>query len=404
MKVVHITTWLHGGAGIAALRLHLELLNQGIESHIISLANTTIPQVNNHHPVLEHQTSLYEKIFNKFGIRLNSAYRNTHRLKQLNGEYEIVTFPDTDYRIENIDIVKSADVIHLHWIANFINYKTFFSKLKNKKIVWTLHDLNPMQGIFHYKNDEFNNPSFGGLNKHAYNQKMKAIQKVRNLTYVCLNNWMLDQLNTGTKASFHKADVIPNIINEKDFFADAKSMEKSGSLLNFLLIACDVNNYRKGFDLALEALSRLKNKDKVTIFIVGKGETTIPKGIKTNMIGALYDIKELRSIYNECEYLIIPSREDNLPNTMAEALLCGTAVISFKIGGMANHIVNGANGFLIDPYNVEKMAKQIDHIIENRIILSRNQISKKAHQIFSQTNIHKYTTLYKDLMNEKLAL
>ncbi|WP_343531514.1 glycosyltransferase [Pedobacter sp.] len=400
MKVVHITTWLHGGAGIAALRLHRELLNQGIDSHIISLANTTIPQVDNHHPVLKRQTKLHEKVFNKFGIRLNSAYRNAHRLKQLNGEYEIVTFPDTDYRIENIEVIKNADVIHLHWIANFINYKTFFSKLKHKKIVWTLHDLNPIQGIFHYKNDEFNNPSFGGLNKLAYKQKMEAIQKIKNLTYVCLNNWMLDQLKSGINISHCKAEVIPNIINEKDYFVDSKSAKNSGCSLNFLLIAENVNNHRKGFDLALATLSKLRHKEKVAIFIVGKGEIPVSKEIKVNIIGTVNDTERLREIYNECEYLILPSREDNLPNTMVEALLCGTGIISFKIGGMTDHILNNVNGFAIEPYDVDQMAKQIDYIIEKKIILSRHQISNQAHQIFSQINIQKYIKLYKGSMDE----
>jgi len=399
MKVVHITTWLHGGAGIAALRLHLELLNQGIDSHIISLANTTAPQVRNHHPVLVRQTKLHEKIFNKFGIRLNSAYRNAHRLKQLKGEYEIVTFPDTDYRIENIEFIKNADVIHLHWIANFINYKTFFSKLKHKKIVWTLHDLNPIQGIFHYKNDEFNNPSFGGLNKLAYKQKMEAIQKIKNLTYVCLNNWMLDQLSSMINTSNCKAEVIPNIINEKDYFVDSKSAKNSRSSLNFLLIADNINNHRKGFDLALAALSKLRHKDKVAIFIVGRGEIPVSKEIKVNTIGAIYETEKLREIYNKCEYLILPSREDNLPNTMVEALLCGTGVISFKVGGMADYILNNINGFAIEPYDVNQMAEQIDYIIENKIILSRNLISDRAHQTFSQTKIHEYIKVYRNLMN-----
>ncbi|GAB1462911.1 glycosyltransferase [Pedobacter sp.] len=401
MKVVHITTYLHGGAGIAAIRLHLELLNQGIDSHIISLANTTVSQVDNHHPVSVRQTKFHEKVLNKFGIRLNSAYRNAHRLKQLKGEYEIVTFHDTDYRIENIEVIKNADIIHLHWIAGFVNYNSFFKKLANKKIVWTLHDLNPIQGIFHYKNDEIINKSFEDLNSQVFHKKMTAIRSARNLHFICLNSWMKRELNK-VMGSNVSSTILPNVVNEKEFYLEEPIVRPNA--INLLLIADNINNPRKGIDLVIKSLKKLKHKDKIKIYVAGRGNLVFPRDIEVVPLGSIGDTATLRKVYNQCDYLLLPSREDNLPNTMVEALLCGTAVISFKVGGMTDHILKNVNGFTIVPYDVNQMAEQIDYITENNFTLSKDKISEQAHQTFSQTNIHKYINLYKELMNEKLAL
>ena len=52
--------------------------------------------------------------------------------------------------MEDHPIVRSADIINLHWVAGFIDYATFFKRLSGKRIFWTVHDMNPFLGGFHY--------------------------------------------------------------------------------------------------------------------------------------------------------------------------------------------------------------------------------------------------------------
>jgi glycosyltransferase involved in cell wall biosynthesis len=59
----------------------------------------------------------------------------------------------------------------------------------------------------------------------------------------------------------------------------------------------------------------------------------------------------LNRIYNSSDYFIIPSIEDNLPNTVSESLLCGTPVIGFNVGGIPEMIINNQNGFLVNSEN-----------------------------------------------------
>lgn len=96
-------------------------------------------------------------------------------VQKFSSKFEIATYPESLYRIEEHPLVKEADIVHLHWVANFLNYPTFFKKIQ-KPIIWTLHDMNPFQGLFHYKNDEMN------LEKELGNIDNKILKKKLNLS------------------------------------------------------------------------------------------------------------------------------------------------------------------------------------------------------------------------------
>ena len=50
-------------------------------------------------------------------------------------------FSDADLAGE--PLIQKADVVNLHWVAGILNYDAIRSALKDKIIVWTLHDMNP---------------------------------------------------------------------------------------------------------------------------------------------------------------------------------------------------------------------------------------------------------------------
>ena len=50
--------------------------------------------------------------------------------------------------------------------------------------------------------------------------------------------------------------------------------------------------------------------------------------------GHLQDDLSLRALYSAADVMVIPSRQDNLPNTGLEAHACGTTVVAFNTGGL----------------------------------------------------------------------
>ena len=150
MKIVHISTSDKGGAGIAALRLHKGLLQQNVDSSFLSLFGSGTGETNSEFNINPSvQLSNLQKIKRKFGLPVTQVERNLRMLKGIKGDYEIFSFPFSDFQIEQHPLVQSADIINLHWVAGLINYPSFFKFIK-KPVVWTLHDMNPFMGGFHY--------------------------------------------------------------------------------------------------------------------------------------------------------------------------------------------------------------------------------------------------------------
>ena len=139
MRVLHITAYITGGAGIAVKRLHEALLEKGIDSKILclfALQENLTPEI-----YQIHQTrSFASRVLSKLKLDKNSRLT-----KGLQGDYEAFTFPYSPYKVHLHPLVSQADIIHLHWIADFVDIPSFLSVVK-KPMVWTAHDLNPILG------------------------------------------------------------------------------------------------------------------------------------------------------------------------------------------------------------------------------------------------------------------
>ena len=215
MKVVHISTSKHGGAGIAAFRIH-EALNKFGEIDSYFLQRTENDDIVNNTYQIKAETKK-ENFLSKVKRRLNRTndleYRNKRNEINKSRNFEIATFPESSFRIEDHPLIKDADIIHLHWVADFLNYPTFFKRIK-KPIVWTLHDMNPFQGLFHYKNDEINNEeTLGDFDKKILKEKIKSIHKNKNINIITLCNWMHEESSKSEAFKKYTHSIIPNFID-----------------------------------------------------------------------------------------------------------------------------------------------------------------------------------------------
>lgn len=402
MKIVHISTSINGGAGKAAYRLHEALLKKKFDSTFIYLDNVKKKDINLL-AVKEFKPNLIHKILNKIGFPIVNSHKNYNNYKDKNGEYEILTFPETDYRLENLDILKSADIIHLHWVANFINYPTFFKRLRDKKIFWTLHDMNPLLGIFHYKNDVIRNCiNFEILENKAKIIKHSEILSHPKIKFICLCHWMSETLLNTPLLGKIKQIVIPNILDKNEFKSTEKHIAKKELNLNsqkttLLFIADKIANYRKGFDILLGALNKIKNKNDYQLIVVGKTEALTNTGIETKCYNYVSSVDDLSLIYSASDVLIIPSREDNLPNTMVEALLCGTPVIGFQIGGLKDYIIPQFSGLLSLECSENSLLETINLFNRTKESYNQKEIRNFAIENFDlNKNLNRYIEVYKD--------
>jgi glycosyltransferase involved in cell wall biosynthesis len=96
----------------------------------------------------------------------------------------------------------------------------------------------------------------------------------------------------------------------------------------------------------------------------------------------------------------MPSRSENLPNTIIESLACGTPVVAFRVGGIPDLIDHKVNGYLAEPFDTEDLARGIAWVLEDpeRHARLRAAARAKAEREYEMTHIaRRYLALYEDI-------
>lgn len=403
IKVLHISTHKIGGAGNAAYRLHLAL-NETKEISSKFLYRSEEPSnISTEQNITSKKHTLLHRIANKLGIPLLAWHKNRKIIDSHKGNYEKISFPENDFEVEKHPWVKEADIIHLHWISDFVNYTTFFKVLKNKPMVWTLHDMNAFKGLFHYQDDENRNKEvFRGINQKINELKFKAIKNVSNLELVCPSNWLAKKANQSSLFLNKKIHIIPYSLPEKWFILNNKEAAQQKfnldtKLITFLFVALDIDIERKGIQLLMDALSLIP-KQSIQCLVVGNRDYNFgeQKVVKT---GYIADENDMIEAYAAADVYILPSKEDNLPNVMLEAFAQGKPVISYKNGGMAEWIKDGFNGYLCKNINVEELVEKINLFTKQPHVFNKEAINEFAISHFLPIHQSKgYEEVYKKLM------
>jgi glycosyltransferase involved in cell wall biosynthesis len=404
MKIVQISVSPMGGAGIAAYRLHKSLLNNGINSLFICQDAGSYKNDADVIEVKPRGFSLIHRVVRKLRQIIGGSNFSAE-LEKHPGHYEIATWPETNYLVELEKAILDADIIHLHWVSGFVNYLTFFKKLKHKKIVWTLHDMNPFMGIFHYKGDQLRNPGLKKIDQKAIEIKSAAFKNI-DLQIVVLSNWMLEEAITNPVFKGFNYTNIPNGVDCNIFKpVDRKLAREKLNIPEedcvILVVSERVDNYRKGIDILLEALSSVQSKIPVRIISVGKGELNL-SGTNTNYtaLGPIYNEKELANVYTASNLFVIPSREDNLPNVMLEAFACGIPVLGFPIGGVKQYVIPFQTGLLAEDISATALNNALEQFLLNRDRFSSLLISEYAQNKFNNNLLaDNHLRFYKSLLN-----
>jgi len=86
---------------------------------------------------------------------------------------------------------------------------------------------------------------------------------------------------------------------------------------------------------------------------------------RVRFLGVQHDQSKIAAIYAACDALLIPSHEDNLPNTMLEALATGTPVVAYRVGGVPDMVHEGSTGSLVERGDTAGLAKALATLLES---------------------------------------
>ncbi len=423
MKILHISTQKKGGAANAAIRIHELLIRNGISSTFLSLEQSDL-FVSNHvlydgvyntddlvYPELTLKNLIKEKFFKSFSksnnlkkLKQHEKYKFTTPLK--NNEFSnftLFSYPHTIYDITTSTAYKEADIIHLHWVANFIDYPSFFSKI-DKPIVWTLHDENPYLGGFHYQDDVTRNLLTHGLKENEFaNLKAFYIEKISKISIVSPSYWIANKARSSQVFKGKRVEVIRNTLDsnifkprDKFYSRDLFSLPQNKKII--LVASHDLSIHRKGVSFVLDLINE-KKLDKY--FFVFAGSNL--KINKTNVIslGSITDEILMSCLYSAADFFLLPSLLDNLPNTLLESLFCGTPVIAFKIGDFEQIFNENEIGVLVDKGDVDGLKSVLHSILINSINFDSHHIVQIANKLFSEIKtVNSYIKEYNLLIDE----
>jgi glycosyltransferase involved in cell wall biosynthesis len=367
VKVAHLTTTLMGGAGIAAVRMSKALNEVGVDSHVITQRASNA------------ETSFISKTTSVLQRNLVQSRNDL-----------ITTFSVNSI---NASDLSQYDILHIHSIYNLINSKRLLKLADSKPLVITLHDQRSFTGGCHYSGDckghideciscPLVRPLF---RKHVVSERgqWKLISNHESVRFISPSSWLANEAKKSGIAN-NKLRIIRNPIPRMKFDGFGIAKKKHGiSQDEFVIgfVATQLQNPLKGLNDLISAVNKVHGMSsrKIILLLVGSGHFS-SKGCKaeTKTITNLDD-SSLNAIYSSMDLLVVPSKQDNAPNVIAEALMCGVPVIGSLAGGIPELLEPFDLPFL-DTTNYDLLSETILQFIEAPI--NGAAISTHASELF----------------------
>ncbi|MDD4777382.1 MAG: glycosyltransferase family 4 protein [Fermentimonas sp.] len=400
---------INGGAAIASYRLMNALRSEGLNVRML------VSDKKSDNPNVVQIGSRYKNQWNFYRER-GEIFLHNH----LSKEYLFdVSIASSGVSITELEEFRDADVIHLHWInQGMLSIKEIDKILHSgKKVVWTMHDMWPFTGICHHAGNCNNyekacgvcpylsNPSERDLSNYIFKKKKKAYSK-GNITFVACSEWLKRRAEKSPLTKGHKVISIPNPIDTDlykpmDKFSIRRKLNLPTDKKLILFAAAKASDPRKGTDYLVNAskLIAADYQDKFLFLIVGNQGTEITSRLSVPSLCMGYvDSHNMPEVYNSADVYITPSLQENLPNTIMEAMSSGTPCVGFEIGGIPEMINHKLTGYIARYKDTEDLANGINWTLleADSDALARNSREK----VLTSYEQSKIATFYRKIYEE----
>ncbi len=412
MRVVHLSAYdLFGGAGQAAFRLHVALRESGVDSRMM------VRRRDSDRDDITAPGGALMKLWLRVQRRCDRLALAGNRAAAAN--FSVGWVPDG--LSHHLGVLK-PDIVHLHWVAHGFLRLESLAKIP-APVVWTMHDMWTFTGGCHYAGTcgRFAEscgrcPLLGARRDHDLSRsgwgRRQRIFASKPITHVSPSRWLAERARESALLRSADVRVIPNGIDAARFGPrDRRAQRRRWGLPEdrLLILAGSAQlrgNPRKGFpDLvqSLDWLGRLGVKRAVELVLFGSAAPVTGElsGFKVHRLGEIAGEDAMASLYAAADVFVAPSLEDNLPNTVIEAMAVGTPVVAYATGGIPEIIDHRVNGLMAPTGEPARLAAELHAMVSDtalRAALGRRAREKVLRVFTRELAAEAYRELYSDVL------
>lgn len=402
MKIIHINcVYPYGSTGRITQDLHNAALSKGYQSLVL------------HSRGIKNQFREAVSVCGTLGSKINHAIANATGIM-----YGGCFFSTT--KIIGIIKKEKPDLVHLQCINGyFVNISRLLNFLKKSKIqtIITLHaefmytgNCALTMGCEKWKNGcgkcpqlrQATDSYFFDRTKKSHAMFKKAFSGFGNrLTVVGVSDWLSCRAAASPIMEGVELRRIYNGINTKNFNSiDAESLKKDLQIKeNEKVVLWVTSGYTeaKGKDFFLALYEKLKH-EPFRFLVVGSDNPEETHG-KIEFLGKIKDPQLLAQYYAVADVFVCCSRQESYPTVCLEAQCCGTPVVGFDVGGVAESISCGM-GETVPLGEVDAMALAVRHWAHSKDKIPKAVVESCLMDFSVQRMQKEYIDLYESMQKK----
>jgi glycosyltransferase involved in cell wall biosynthesis len=419
LRVMQIcTTAVHGGAAKAAHRLHRALAEEEVKSHMLVAQRCSADEDSlEYNPVTPAPAALGRAFF-----RLGRRWHRPRPRKA--GAYFTPEWTLTGWRL--VSQLPPCNLVNLHWVADFLDYRTLPELTARVPVVWTFHDMNAFTGGCHYSRackrytaqcgacpQLKTSSGENDMTRRIMIRKQTIFARISpaRFSIVCPSRWLAREVGRSTLCQRFDTHIIPNGVDSRDYYpvdqAEARrrfNLPAGAKIV--LFVAEQIEDPRKGFHFLLKAIDAIRAVPDLLLVTLGRGETSFLTGPLFRHLGSIRDAESLRSAYSAADVFAIPSLQDNFPNTILESMACGTPVAGFNAGGVGEAVVDGQTGLLAPTGDDSAFARNLRSVLEDQMLrrtLGCQSLARVGREFTITLQAKRYAALYREIVQAQPA-
>ena len=240
----------------------------------------------------------------------------------------------------------------------------------------------------------------------AFSAKRSFLRQARRLTILANSDWAAERAQLALSSGAEQCIPVNRVrlgfpVEVYDTIDRAKvraALDIPEGAVCLAFSSSSLSDARKGGALLIKALKQL-DSSALFVLLIGRVDQELDLGqARTIYTGFLNDQHQVAQALAAADLYVAPSLEETFGQVFIEAALVGTPSVGFAVSGVAEAIIEGVTGFLVQEVSAQALAKRLDQLLADPAlrqsvartapIYARSQFSLEAcyHSLFQAFN------------------